>query len=89
MSRDPLSPLRSERWRGEARRKAIHLASLILPLALLAEWLPWPRGRAEWRWLLMVLVLGALAIDVVPAASISCSSGPRSMSAPASPAARA
>jgi dolichol kinase len=63
--RDPLSPLRSERWRGEARRKAIHLASLILPLALLTEGLPWPRGRSEWRWLLLVLVLGALAVDVV------------------------
>ena len=62
---DPLAPLRSGPWLTEARRKAIHLSSLVLPVTLLFEPLPWPRGRAEWRWLLIVLVVGALAVDVV------------------------
>ena len=62
---DPLAPLRTESWIAEARRKAIHLAFLVLPLALLYEPLPWPRGRAQWSWLLIVLVAGAVVIDVV------------------------
>ena len=62
---DPLDVLRSPAWLTEARRKMIHLASLVLPLALLFEPLPWPRGKTEWRWLLIGMVLTALTIDVV------------------------
>lgn len=62
---DPLAPLRSTSWLTEARRKAIHLSFLVLPLALLFEPLPWPRGRAEWSWVLIVGVVGAIAIDVL------------------------
>jgi len=62
---DPLAPLRSSIWLGEAHRKAIHLACIVLPLWLLGEWLPWPRGKEEWRWLLIGLTLAAIAIDVV------------------------
>jgi dolichol kinase len=61
---DPLEPLRSRRWLSEAQRKAIHIASIVLPLALLYEWTPWPRGRAEWRWLLIGLTVAAIAIDL-------------------------
>lgn len=64
-STDPLAPLRSEPWLTEARRKAIHLSFLALPLALLFEPLPWPRGRAEWSIVLIVAAVGAIAIDVV------------------------
>lgn len=65
MTRDPLAPLRSREWMSEAQRKAIHLATLILPLGILHEWLPWPRGRAEWRWLLIAATLAAIAIDLL------------------------
>ena len=64
-ARDPLAPLRSTDWLGEAHRKAIHLACIVLPLGLLFEWLPWPRGKGEWRWLLIALTLTAIAIDVI------------------------
>jgi len=64
-SSDPLAPLRAEPWLTEARRKAIHLAFLALPLALLFEPLLWPRGRAQWSVLLIVAVVGAIAIDVL------------------------
>ena len=64
-SNDPLAPLRSESWLTEVRRKSIHLTFLALPLALLFEPLPWPRGRAEWSVLLIVAAVGAIAIDVV------------------------
>ncbi len=62
---DPLAPLRSQGWLTEARRKTIHLATIILPLDLLFEALLWPRGKREWRWLLLGLTLGALTVDVV------------------------
>jgi dolichol kinase len=62
---DPLEPLKSPAWLTEARRKAIHFGSLILPLALLDEWTPWPHGRAEWRVLLILLTLSAIAFDVI------------------------
>jgi len=62
---DPLEPLRSTAWLTEAQRKALHLAFIVLPLALLEEWLPWPRGKTEWRWCLIALTLIAIAIDVV------------------------
>src|SRR5258705_12506723 len=62
---DPFAPLHSEDWLNETRRKAIHLSFLVLPLALLFEPFRWPRGRAEWSLLLIVLVVGAIAVDVV------------------------
>ena len=43
---DPLAPLRTEGWLNEARRKALHLCFVLLPLELLHQWLPWPRGRS-------------------------------------------
>jgi len=52
-------------WLSEARRKAIHLGCIILPLGMLYEWLPWPRGKAEWRLFLIALTLVALAIDLL------------------------
>jgi len=62
---DPLAPLRTRPWLTEARRKAIHLAFLILPLGVLYEWLPWPRGRMAWEVFLAALTLGALVIDLL------------------------
>jgi glycerol-3-phosphate acyltransferase PlsY len=62
---DPLAPLKSRAWASEAQRKAIHLATIVLPLGMLYEWLPWPRGRAEWRWLLIGLTVVAIGIDLV------------------------
>jgi dolichol kinase len=61
---DPLEPLRSPGWLTEARRKAVHLSFVVLPLDLLFEWLPWPRTHAAWRLLLIVLSLGAVALDL-------------------------
>jgi dolichol kinase len=58
-----LAPQRG--WFTEARRKAIHLGCFILPLGLLYEWLPWPRGRSQWALFLMVLTVAAIAIDLV------------------------
>jgi dolichol kinase len=62
---DPLKPLRARSWVTEAQRKAIHVGSIILPLGLLYEWLPWPRDHAGWRLLLLSLVLVAVALDVL------------------------
>ena len=53
------------RFLTEAQRKAIHVASIILPLGILFEWLPWPRGRSQWRWFLIALTLGAVTIDLL------------------------
>jgi dolichol kinase len=64
-ARDPLAPLRSTAWLTEAQRKALHIAFIVLPLALLHEWLPWPRGKGEWRWALIGLTLAAIALDVI------------------------
>ncbi|HTM57007.1 MAG TPA: phosphatidate cytidylyltransferase [Candidatus Udaeobacter sp.] len=61
---DPLEPLRSRSWLVEARRKAIHLSFMVLPLDLLFELLPWPRGKREWRLFLIALSLGAITIDL-------------------------
>jgi dolichol kinase len=58
-------PPRKDRWLNEAQRKSMHLAFIILPLGLLYEWLPWPRGRAEWRWFLIAVSLAAITIDVI------------------------
>ena len=62
---DPLAPLRSPSFLSELRRKAIHLSLLVLPLDVLLEVLPWPRGRGQWTLLLLVLAFGALALDVL------------------------
>ena len=62
---DPLAALRSPSFLSELRRKAIHLSLLILPLDVMFEVLPWPRGRAQWTLLLLVLACGALALDVL------------------------
>jgi dolichol kinase len=62
---EPLKPLATKSWLSEAQRKAIHLGSIILPLGILHEWLPWPRGRTEWSWLLIALTVTAIAIDMV------------------------
>ena len=59
-----LAPLRTRGWTNEATRKLIHLSFIVLPLELLHEWLPWPRGRGEWRILLVALVAGAVALDM-------------------------
>jgi dolichol kinase len=61
---DPFEPLRSKRWISEAQRKAIHLGFLILPLGLLHEWLPWPRGHAQWRMLLIGLVVASIGFEL-------------------------
>ena len=62
---DPLRPLRSRSWLTEAQRKAIHLCFIALPLELLNGWLPWPRGKGEWRLVLVSLVAIAIAIDII------------------------
>ena len=62
---DPLEPLRSRQWLTEARRKAIHLSFVVLPLELLLELLPWPRGRGQFRVLFLTLTASAIALDVL------------------------
>jgi dolichol kinase len=62
---DPLAPLRRPEWLAEARRKAIHLTFLVLPLQLLLETLPWPRSRSQFRLLFLGLTAAAIAIDVL------------------------
>lgn len=64
-SSDPLEPLRSPQWLTEARRKAVHLAFIVLPLQLLLELLPWPRTHKEFRYLFLALTAGAIAVDVL------------------------
>lgn len=62
---DPLEPLRSKEWLSEARRKAIHVGFIILPLDLLHEVLPWPRGRHQFELLFIALTTGAVALDLL------------------------
>lgn len=62
---DPLEPLRSPQWLTEARRKAIHLGFVILPLELLHQWLPWPRGHRQFALLFALLTAGAIALDLL------------------------
>ncbi len=62
---DPLEPLRSRQWLAEARRKAIHLAFLVLPLELVHEVLPWPRGERQFALLFALLTVGAIVIDLL------------------------
>ena len=62
---DPLEALRSPQWLSEARRKAIHLSFIVLPLELLLRVLPWPRSHREFRVLFLALTACAIAIDVI------------------------
>ncbi len=62
---DPLEPLRRPQWQTEFRRKLVHLGFIILPLELLHEVLPWPRGKSEFRVLFVALVVGAIALDLL------------------------
>jgi dolichol kinase len=64
-ARDPLEPLHRTAWLSEAQRKALHISFIVLPLLLLFEWLPWPRGKGEWRLALAALTAFAIAVDVV------------------------
>ena len=59
------APLDSPRFLAEARRKLIHLGFLVLPLWLLHPFGLWPRGRSDFRNLLIVLVVGAIVVDLV------------------------
>jgi dolichol kinase len=61
----PSDPLRSPSFLSEAQRKLIHLSFVVLPLELLFETLPWPRTRNQFRMLFLVLVVGAIGIDLV------------------------
>ena len=61
----PLEPLTSRQWLTEARRKAIHLSFIVLPVELLLRVLPWPRSHREFRVLFLALTAGAVAVDVV------------------------
>jgi len=58
-------PLGRKEWQAEARRKAIHLSFLVLPLVLLLEPLPWPRSRGQFRILFLSLTATAIALDVL------------------------
>jgi dolichol kinase len=60
-----LAPLRSPSFVGEAGRKAIHLSFIVLPLDLLYEILPWPRGRSQFRMVFIALVVAAIALDLL------------------------
>ena len=62
---DLFAPLRRPEWLTEARRKAIHLSFLVLPLVLLLEPLPWPRTRGEFRVVFLTLTAAAIALDVL------------------------
>ena len=64
-SADPLKPLRTRAWLTEARRKAIHVGFIVLPLQLLLEPSPWPRTHGEFRLLFLALTAGAIAVDVL------------------------
>ena len=59
------SPLQDRVWLTEARRKAIHLAFILLPLDILHAWLPWPNSTRAWRLALLLCVMAAVIIDVV------------------------
>jgi dolichol kinase len=58
----PPAPAVSKSYRYELGRKAIHLAFILLPLQMLLEWLPWPRGRVEL--LLALLGLGVVFLSI-------------------------
>ena len=58
-------PTRHGSLLAELRRKLIHLAFIVLPLELLDRRLPWPRTRAEFRIVFLVMVVGAIAVDLL------------------------
>ena len=62
---DPPAGLASPGFFREARRKLIHLGFIILPLWLLHPPAPWPRDRGDFRTLFIVLVVGAIALDLL------------------------
>ncbi len=62
---DPLAPLRSPSFLDELRRKAIHLAALIVPLDILYQFAPWPRTKGAWTLLLISLTVVAVAVDLM------------------------
>src|SRR5262245_12162217 len=64
-TRDALQPLWSPGWLTEARRKAIHLSFIVLPLELLLEFLPWPRTRGQFRVVFLALTGTAVVLDVL------------------------
>jgi dolichol kinase len=61
----PAAPLATASWIAEARRKAIHLLFILLPLDLLNHTLPWPESARAWRVVLLAAVFVAIVIDVV------------------------
>lgn len=62
---DPTARLRSPAWLSEARRKLIHFSFIVLPLELLHQWLPWPHSKGQFRLLFIVLVVGAMGLDLL------------------------
>jgi dolichol kinase len=62
---DPLAPLRDPGWLSEAQRKSMHLASIVLPLWILFEPLPWPHSHREWVFFLLALTSFAITFDVI------------------------
>jgi glycerol-3-phosphate acyltransferase PlsY len=62
---DPIAPAPAPALIAEIRRKAIHLSFIVLPLELLYQVLPWPRGRTQFRWLFIVMVAGAITVDLL------------------------
>jgi dolichol kinase len=62
---DPLEPLRSRQWLSEARRKAVHIAFIVLPLALVHPVLPWPHTQKQFAFLFALLTVGAIAVDLL------------------------
>jgi len=63
--RDAIAIVSSPPFHRELLRKSIHLGFLVLPLQLLYEVLPWPRGRSEFRLLLLALVAIAVLLDLL------------------------
>lgn len=61
----PLERLGRPDWMAEARRKAIHLSFIVLPLELLLRVLPWPRTHRDFRLLFLALTAVAITIDVL------------------------
>ena len=50
---------------AEIRRKAIHLAFVVVPILLLHPWLAWPRTRGQWTLLLVPMVLAAMRLALM------------------------
>ena len=61
-ARPRLAPTRA--LRAEVRRKAIHLAFILVPLAWVQVWLPWPSTRSQWTLCLLLMVLVAVSLDL-------------------------